>query len=194
MKMTKNIFRGLILVLALIALASPAAFSQSINSNSSTVALTATLAESLTISATPSAVTFNLVSGGTATGNAPVAITQAWVLGATNVSVTLTGWFSNAAQALTSGGSSPVYIPTSEVLGQVTTGAPTTYTAFTQTPGTGALGVAGASLVLTTTAITNTNRAAGRSDNLNLQINLTSQPQLPAGTYTGTLNLQAQAL
>ena len=102
--------------------------------------------------------------------------------------------FASATAALTGTGSSPATIPTSEVLGQVTTGTPATYTAFTQTPATGALGTAGASLVLFTQGITGTNRAASRNDNLNLQINLTSQPQLPADTYTGTLNLQAQAL
>ena len=86
------------------------------------------------------------------------------------------------------------YIPSSEIYGQVTTGAPTTFTAFTQTTTGGALGVSGASLVLFTDTISGTNRNLTRSDNLNLEINLTSQPQLPSDTYTGTLNLQAQAL
>jgi len=191
--MTKNVFRGLMFGAVLLVAWSPAAFGQ-LNSNTATVSLTATLGETLSISATPTSTSFTLVAGGSANASAPVAITTSWVLGASRASVTLTGWFATAAQALTSGGSSPVYIPTSEVLGQVTTGSPTTFTAFTQSPGTGGLGVTGASLVLFTQAISNTNRNANRTDNLNLQINLTSQPQLPAGTYTGTLNLQAQAL
>jgi hypothetical protein len=186
----EKITRSLVLALGVIIIASPAAFCAPLNSNSSSVALTATLAESLTISATPSAVSFPLISGGTATGSAPVAITTTWVLSGARASVTLTGWFANSAQALTNGGT--VYIPSSEVLGQVTTGAPTAFTAFTQSP-TG-LGVAGASLVLFTNAITSTNYSANRTDNLNLEINLATQPQLPAGVYTGTLNLQAQAL
>jgi hypothetical protein len=33
-----------------------------------------------------------------------------------------------------------------------------------------------------------------RTDTLNMEINLTALPQLPAGTYTGTLYLQAQML
>lgn len=183
----------LVLALGLLAVTSPAALCQ-LNSNTATVSLNATLAESLTVAATPSAVNFTLVAGGTATGSAPVAITTTWVMQGSRSTVTLTGYFASASAALTSGGSSPVNIPTSEVFGQVTTGSPTTYTAFTQSPGTGGVGVAGASLVLFQQAISGTNRAANRSDNLNLQINLTSQPQLPAGTYTGTLNLQAQAL
>jgi len=191
--MTKKTSGWLFVGALLIAGSGPAAFCQ-LNSNTATVSLSATLGESLSISATPTSTSFNLVAGGTAQATAPVAITTTWVLSNSRSSVTLTSWFANAAQALTSGGSSPVYIPTSEVLGQVTTGSPTTFTAFTQSPGTGGLGVAGASLVLFTQAISNTNRNANRTDNLNLEINLTSQPQLPAGTYTGTLNLQAQAL
>ncbi len=183
----------LVLALGLLAVASPAALCQ-LNSNTATVSLSATLPESLTVAATPSAVSFNLVAGGTATGSAPVAITTTWVMQASRSTVTVTGYFSSATAALTSGGTSPVNIPTSEVFGQVTTGAPTTYTAFTQSPTGNGLGVSGASLVLFQQAISGTNRASNRTDNLNLQINLASQPQLPAGSYTGTLNLQAQAL
>jgi hypothetical protein len=168
----------------------PAAFCQSLNSNTATVSLTATLSESLTVAATPATVTFVLIPGGTATGNAPVAVTTTWILSASRTSVTLVGYFSSATAAL-SGGSPVVNIPTSEVLGQVTTGTPTTFTAFTQTA---PLGPAGAGLTLFTQAISGTNRSANRTDNLNVQINLTSQPQLPAGSYAGTLNLQAQAL
>lgn len=191
--MMKKILGSFLTAALLIAGSGPAAYCQ-LNSNTATVSLSATLGESLSISATPTSTSFNLVAGGTAQATAPVAITTTWILSSSRSSVTLTSWFANASQALTSGGSAPVYIPTSEVLGQVTTGSPTTFTAFTQSPGTGGLGVAGASLVLFTQGISNTNRNANRTDNLNLEINLTSQPQLPAGTYTGTLNLQAQAL
>ena len=177
--------------LGLLALVSPAAFSQALNSNTATVSLTATLGELLTVAATPTAVTFPLVAGGTAVGNVPVSVTSTWVLSGSRTSVTLVGYFSSATAALSNAGPPVVNIPTSEVLGQVTTGTPTTFTAFTQTA---PLGPAGAGLTLFTQAISGTNRAATRTDNLNLEINLTSQPQLPSGTYTGTLSLQAQAL
>jgi hypothetical protein len=193
----KLVSAGLILVPGFFLLSAPVAYSQALNSNTATVALSATLNESLTVTAAPtsgSAVNFALVSGGTATGSAPVAMNTSWIMKGSRSSVTLTGYFTSATQALAGTGSSPAYIPTSEVLGQVTTGAPTTFTAFTQTPGTGGLGTAGASLVLFTQAVSGTNRSSSRNDNLNLEINLTSQPQLPADTYTGTLNLQAQAL
>jgi hypothetical protein len=191
----KNAFRMVAVAMGVAVLASTSGFCAPNPSNSSTVTLTATLPESLTISATPSAVTFNLVAGSaTNNGSAPVAITTSWVLNGSRSTVTLTGWFSSATQAMAGTGSSPAYIPTSEILGQVTTGAPTTYTAFTQTPTGGALGVSGASLVLFQAAIDGTSRNVTRTDNLNLQINLASQTQLPADTYTGTLNIQAQAL
>lgn len=161
------------------------------NSNTQSVTLNASLPESLTIAATPSNVNFTLVNGGVAAGSAPVAITTTWVLGASRSTVTLVGYFASATAALTDGASTPNNIPTSEVLGQVTTGTPTAFTAFTQSA---VLGTAGTGLTLFTQAISSSNRAANRSDNLNLEINLTAQPQLPAGSYTGTLTLQAQAL
>jgi len=162
-----------------------------VTSNTQSVSLTATLSEAVTISATPTAVTFSLVKGGTATGSAAVAITTTWVVLPTRANLILDGYFSSTTAALTDGASTPDNIPTSEVLGQVTTGTPTSYTAFTQSAG---LGTAGAGLTLFTVALTSANRSGTRTDNLNLEINLASQTQLPAGTYTGTLTLQAEAL
>ena len=191
MSIPKNVLSAkLIPVLALLTLAIPAAFCQ-LNSNTTSVALKATLGESLAVAATPSSVAIPLVAGGTATGSSPVAITTTWVLSASRTAVTLVGYFASAAVALTDGATTPDNIPSSEVLGQVTTGTPTAFTAFTQTA---PLGAAGAGLILFSQALSGINRTANRTDNLNLEINLAAQPQLPAGTYTGTLNLQAQAL
>lgn len=166
-----------------------------LNSNTASVALRATLGESLTVAATPSAVNIPLVSGGTGTGSSPVAITTTWVLSATRTAVVLVGYFASTTAALTDGAATPDNIPSSEVLGQVTTGTPTSFTAFTQTAATTTpLGTAGGGLTLFTQALSGANRTANRTDNLNLEINLAGQPQLPAGSYTGTLNIQAQAL
>jgi hypothetical protein len=191
MSSRKNVFSlKLISVVAVLTLTMPAAVCQ-LNSNTASVALKATLGESLTVAATPSTVSIPLVSGGTATGTSPVAITTTWVLSASRTAVTLVGYFSSATAALTDGAATPDNIPASEVLGQMTTGTPTSFTAFTQTT---PLGAAGAGLTLFSQALTGTNRTANRTDNLNLEINLAAQPQLPAGSYTGTLNIQAQAL
>jgi len=163
-----------------------------LNSNTSTVTLNATLAESLSVSATPTTVTFTLVAGGTALGNVPVAITTTWVLASSRANVVLDGYFATATSALSGSASPVVNIPSSEVYGLMSTGTPTTYTAFTANT---ALGPTGAGLLLYTQALSSTNRNSTRTDNLLLEINLSAQPQLPAASnYTGSLFLQAQAL
>ena len=169
----------------------PAAFAQ-LNSNTVTITLNATLAESISVSATPSTVTFTLVAGGTSTGNVPVAITTTWVLASSRANVVLDGYFATATAALSGSASPVVNIPSSEVLGLMSTGTPTVFTAFTANT---ALGPTGAGLLLFTQALSATNRNATRTDNLSLEINLSGQPQLPAASnYTGSLFLQAQAL
>jgi hypothetical protein len=162
-----------------------------ITSSTATVGLTATLGESLTISASPSTVTFALAQGATAAGSGAVTIHTTWLLLPTRANLYLDGYFASATAALTDGNATPDLIPTSAVLGEVPTGSPTTFTAFTQTT---ALGPTGAGLLLFTQALTALNRAGTRTDALSLEINLAALPQLPAGTYTGTLTLQAQAL
>jgi hypothetical protein len=166
--------------------------SAQITSSTASVALTATLSESLTVSATPGAVTFALVKSGVATGSAPVAITTTWNTSTVEGNLELDGYFSSASAALTYAGSPAVNIPSSAVLGQVTTGLPTSYTPFTQTGNVTSATASGA-LALFNVALSSANRAGTRTDNLGLEINLSSLPQIPAATYTGTLILQAQA-
>ncbi len=144
--------------------------------------------ESLTISALPSAVSLNLAPGGAAVSPVPVTITTTWVLGVTRLTVNVYANFSTSTAALTDGAGHN--IPSASVQGQVTTGAPTIFTAFTQT---GPFGGAGADLKLFSQGIGVSNRTGLRSDNLILKIDLTSVP-IPAGVYLGTLNIQAQAL
>ncbi len=150
----------------------------------------------LTVSATPMSVNFTLVKGGTATASAPIVITTTLYGVSALGSLNLYGYFTTASAALTDGRATPNNIPSSAVLGQDTSGSPTSYTPFTQT---GALGTAGASLLIFSTSSLLSigcapSTASCRTDNLNLEINLSSLPQLPAGNYTGTLILQAQAL
>ena len=57
--------------------------------------------------------------------------------------------------------------------------------------GIGRIGTAGGSLRLFSININGTNKTATRTDNLNLQIDLTGAPILPPGTYSGTLNIEA---
>jgi hypothetical protein len=147
---------------------------------------------SLSLSATPASVNFQLVAKGVATGSGAVQITTTWggSLCLFTCSINVYAYFSSANAAL-AGGSPVVDIPTSEVLGQVPTGTPTTYTPFTQTS---PFGGGGASLQLFQQTFTLFAGGNSRTDALNLEINLTNQPQLPAGTYTGTLFIEAQSL
>jgi len=177
-------------MIALVLSISPNAFAQK-NSNTATVAITATMAESLSVSATPGTLSLTLVQGGTTAASSAISITTTGLFLPTRANLQLDGYFASATAALTDGASPANNIPTSAVLGQMTTGIPTTYTAFTGSP---ALGPAGAGLELFTVPLTSSNRALTRTDNLTLEINTTALPQLPAGSYTGTLTLQAQAL
>lgn len=158
------------------------------NSNSQAVQLSATLGETITVSATPATASFTLVAGGTATAT-PVSITTTWVVGASRSTVELDGYFASASAALTDGNSND--ISSAQVLGLMASGSLSSYTAFTAT--TAKLGPSGASLILFSQTLTTSNLSATRTDNLTLKIDLSSTPQLPAGTYTGTLTLQAQA-
>ena len=149
--------------------------------------------------AAPSTLTLAVTSGGVQTiagvaDNAvttfpsPVVIQTAWNLnpGQTNT-VNLVAYFSLPAQAMVGGST---LIPSSRVLGRMTTGLPTTFTAITQN-GIGGVGSAGGSLHLFAVTIDGTNKNASRTDNLDLQLNLVGFPPLPAGVYAGVLNLRA---
>jgi hypothetical protein len=119
---------------------------------------------------------------------APVVIQTSWSVnpGQTNT-VNLMAYFSVPAQALVGGSSQ---IPSSRLSGRMTTGLPVTFTAMTQN-GVGGVGSAGGSLRLFSVNIGGANKDASRTDNLDLQLNLVGLPPLPAGTYTGVLNLRA---
>jgi hypothetical protein len=159
------------------------------------VGLSANLPESLTISLTgASSVTFNpLLPAGVTAGIPSVGVQTTWVLNPSRGSVKLVGYFSSV-HALTEP-TGPSYIDVANVLGKLTggTGSTTVFTPFTGTV-TGGIGIAGASLLLFEESISGTNKNRNRIDTLDLEIDLTSVPQQPAGAYTGTLNIQAIVL
>ncbi len=147
----------------------------------------ATLGGSVTISAAPAFVSFLLVSKGVATSSSGVGVTTTWTGLSSLCKLNLYGYFSSSGAALT-GGSPAVNIPSSAVLGQVPTGLPSTYTPFT-----GSNPMSGASLLLLREFFMS-GGSGSHTDTLNMEIDLEGLPQLPAGTYTGTLFLQAQML
>jgi hypothetical protein len=157
---------------------------QALNSNTATVALNAVLAESLTVSASPATVNFTLAASGTSNGSAPVAITTTWALAKARTSMKVFAYFTSA-NALTDGAGDN--IPTANVLGNVNT---TSYAPFTG--GAGPFGANSIQVFSQTVGSVGTYNSS-HSDSVALQINTTGLA-LPAATYTGTLNIQAQAL
>lgn len=146
---------------------------------------------SISVAVSPSSVNFTLVSNGTASGSSAINITTSWsaTLCLFTCTVNLYGFFNSSSAALSAGTGGD--IPSSAVLGEVPTGTPTTYTAFTQS---NPLGGAGASLLLFSQSIFLYTGNSSRTDALSLQIDLSGIPQQPAGTYSGTLYIQAQTL
>jgi hypothetical protein len=155
-----------------------------VNSNSATVNLTATLPESLTVSASPTSVNFTLSSSGTSAGSSQISITTAWALLATRSSLTLYAFCSSTTAALTDGSGNN--IPSANLTGSPNGGA---FSSFTTTSPFGT----GTSLAIFTQAITTGNLNASRTDTLNLNINTTGL-NLPVGTYSGVLTIRAQAI
>ena len=116
----------------------------------------------------------------------PVVIITQWNVnpGQTNT-VDLMAYFTTPAQALVGS----VSIPSSRLRGRMATGLPVAFTAFTQNA-VGGIGAAGGSLRLFSQAITGINKNSSRTDNLNLQLDLTAMTLAP-GSYSGTLNIRA---
>jgi hypothetical protein len=179
-------------VAAAVALVTTVASAQAINSGAQTIALNATLAESLTLSLSANAVNFTLAAGSAANaGSTNITATTTWVLKPGRTAVGVYAYFANAAQALTDGAGDN--IPSSAFFIADNAGAPTAL--VNTVPAGGGFGGALAGLQLATVPITGANKNASRTDAMAFNINLTggTLPQLPAATYTGTLNIQAQA-
>jgi hypothetical protein len=175
------------LAAALFAALSSLAGAQALNSGPQQIALNATLSESLTVSLSANSVNFTLAAGSASNpGSANITATTSWVLAGGRNTLRLYAYFTSAAAALSSGGNN---IPSSAFFISDNGGASAALT------NTVAFGGANAGLQLASVAITNANRSSSRNDVMAFNINLTggTLPQLPASTYTGTLNIQAQA-
>lgn len=175
---------------AVVVTLAPTSASAQINSGVGNVSLNAVVAPALTVSVSSgTTVNFTLLNNAVANGDTASTIQTSWNLNpGTTTDVKLFGYFDTPTVALTDGAGND--IPSSKVEGRMSTGSPTSYTAFSQT---NPLGPAGGSLLLFSEGITGGNKIKTRTDNLELRINLTGT-SLPAGTYTGTLRIQAQAL
>jgi hypothetical protein len=170
---------------AMVMLTATAAFAQ-LSSNSTSVTLNATVSESLTVLINSgSVVNFGTLTAGagatTNIGNVPINVTTSWNLGtATGNSVKVYAFFATPSQALSNGTN---YIPAADVMATVNSGTPAALT--------GSFGT----LPIDSATITNSTLQGTLTDSIALGLNLSSftSATLPAGTYTGTLYIQAQA-
>lgn len=153
-----------------------------VNSNQANVALTATLAESITVASSAGTLTVPIVANGTGAASPALTITTTWAIAKGHTSLKLFAYFAGA-NAMTDGAGDN--IPAANVLGSVNAGA---YGAFTTVGAYTANSVQMFSLTGGALVVNST-----RNDTLNLEINSTGLA-LPAATYTGTLNIQAQAI
>jgi hypothetical protein len=167
----------------MVFLMAPAASAQ-IDSNIAGVNLAAVLNTSLTVIAAPNAVNFALVQNGVASGNTAITVTTIWALHPSVGAVTVYAYFTSPAAALSNGAGTN--IASSQVAGSANGGAFIPFTGASPF-------AAGSSITMATWKILGNNRNGTRQDTLDLQIDTTGQA-LPAGTYNGVLNIQAQAL
>ena len=158
--------------------------SAQLNSNIANVNLNAALSTAITVTAAPGAVNFALLRSGISTGSAPISITTTWTLPFFVGTVKEYAYFTSAVSALADGAGDN--IPSANVSGSVNGGA---FTAFT---GASPF-AAGTSLAIFNQFIFFFNVNATRNDSLNLRINTTGL-NLPAGSYTGVLHIQAQGM
>ena len=181
-------FVTMVAVLALIgaALSVPVA-AQVLNSAASTITLNANLSESLAVTLSSNAVNFNLTAGNASNpGSTSITATTTWTLKPSTGSVKVYAFFANSASALNDGAGDNIPSAAFEISNN---GG-----AFTALTNTVPFGGANAGLLLSTTKILGNNRTGSHSDAMNFNINLSTLPNLPAATYTGTLTIQAQAI
>lgn len=156
------------------------------NSGASQIALNAVLSDSITLSLSGNAVNFNLVGGSASNpGSTGITATTTWLLRPTITNVRLYAFFSSSTSALTDGAGNN--IPSADF--QISdNGGP-----FAPLNTTVPFGGANAGLRISSVLIFIFNSAGTRTDLMNFNINLAPVPNLPAGVYTGTLTIQAQA-
>lgn len=158
---------------------------QRFNSAVQTIALLADTKESLSLMLSTSSVNFSLMPARASNpGSASVTATTTWNVKAGR-RITTYVYFANAATALSS--LAGYNIPSSKIEVSTNGGA------FVPLTNTTPFGGVGAGLTIST-KVTGQNKQGTDSDTMQFNINLSTLPQLPAGTYTGTVSIRAQAI
>ncbi len=181
-----RITRSTMLAGLLLALGCASTLSAQLNSTVSTISLHATTSESISISITAgAAVTFSgIVAGTSVPGNVVPAFTTTWILDGSRTSVKVYAYFSSS-NALVGSGSMADVIPASALSGTPTGGMGTAFTGTVPFGGSNGL-------LVSTTAISSANLSSSKSDTVALTLNVPTAG-FASDTYTGTLNIQAQA-
>ena len=182
-------------VLCVLGLASMASAAV-LNSNQTSVTLTASAPESLTVALTGNSVNFgNINPGAVNSSSDTVQVTTAWKLKAGRSAVNVYAYFTDATKAMVNATDSVnnPNIPSSAI--KIQGGSVASWTAVTSnSANTAGFGGAGAGLTLGTTTIDATNKNSSTNPTYSFQLDLTGGvlPQLPADNYSGTLYIQAQ--
>jgi hypothetical protein len=159
---------------------------QVLNSGASPIALNAVLSDSITLTLSGNAVNFTLTGGSPNNpGSTGITATTFWVLKPSVNSLKLYAFFSSSTAALTDGAGHN--IPSADFQISANAGA------FAPLTNSVAFGGANAGLLVSTVPIRGYNKAGTNSDVMTFNIDLAPIPTLPAGIYTGTLTIQAQA-
>lgn len=179
--------RGWVFVFLCLALTAFAEMANAqVKSNVGHVNLVALMGESLGVAVSPGQVNFTLPANGVATGAPILTVTTSYNLDPNNGRISTYAYLTSSVAALTDGAGHN--IPSSHVSGSVDGAA--------YAPFTGACPFsANACITVFSKKITgNVNGRQGiQNDTLGLQIS-TVGLALPGGTYTGVLNIEAQAI
>ena len=171
-------------------------------SNTASVNLSMSISESITVSATPSNITFTYSpsGGGTATASGPITVVTTANLAAGHTYINVYGWLGSTTTAL--GG--PRSIPSSEVFASITGNGTTGWASGSLVPCTSleSIGVSGAgcsSVPGTDSPIDSTRDGSLAPGGLfvitdNVTLSLANLGNLAPGSYTGTINFEADYL
>lgn len=192
-------FRKLLVIAAGLALISvPRAANAQVNSNAGIVTLNATMPEYIGVTVTSGPIVNFTLAPNTAAnaGSTTSTIQTDWTLAPGRNKVTVWAWVANNAAALTDGAGNN--IPASAVT--VTAAGSGSAGGALNVSASGGAGVpafvspaAASGVQIGNVNITAANKWSSTTTTLTWNINTTFNPQLPANTYTGTVNIQAQA-
>lgn len=152
-----------------------------LNSTVATTALSLTVNESISVSATPGTITFTYGSGA-ATASGPISVTTTWSAASTRTQVITLAFFSSASAALTG----PSSIPTSQVFAAVN-GAANAACTLTST----AIPALTASAVCPTVFQQNSPVPSSGTNTSSVVLLLSGLGTLAPGTFSGTLNIES---